>query len=106
MHTHPCSRCRERVECHAPLEANYDGVPTVICSAYHATETSALEFECESCASTKWCIGCGDARQDVGEYCAACDDAHTYAMSGEPVTSGGASERIEAGYRAMQERRR
>lgn len=49
VHTHPCKHCQTPVECEGDLTANYDGWPTVICSARHRPGGVTEESLCDRC---------------------------------------------------------
>lgn len=49
-HHHPCQQCRIKTPCDGTWEENYEGVPSVICRAFHLDGgTVNPNFLCEDC---------------------------------------------------------
>jgi hypothetical protein len=49
-HVHPCNICGDSMPCDGDLERNYDGEPSVICSAFHLPlGVTAPGFICDDC---------------------------------------------------------
>lgn len=83
-HTHPCARCKAAVPCGGSFERNYDGVPEVICTVYHATPDSMGAWECEECFCTDWCDHCGERPKAERDYCATCAPEFAESAFGGP----------------------
>jgi hypothetical protein len=78
-HTHPCSHCTQPTSCDAELVQNFDGIPAVVCQAFHVDRVLALCEPCEMKRAMGVCEDCGvwgdephDADCTMRESCIYC----------------------------------
>lgn len=107
-HHHQCDGCGDSVECSAPYERNYDGIPEAVCRRVYDNQT----IWCEACEEHGVCEDCGNATAGNEEFHFVCDPCavarrDNYDPTPWEVDTAGTSagEQMDAAYKVDRSQR-